>query len=93
MRARIQDWFAYHFGTQYAVPRTTARAKRREPSRLVWFIGEFVRTTGIALVGALVFLVVLIKVLTPKRGQPPVALMFLAALLGSLSGMYFVFLL
>lgn len=86
----MRDWLAGHFSAvQYAVPRVPAK---REPSRLVWFMVEFVKTAGLFLLIAVVFLARVIKVATPARGQPPVALLFLGALLVATSGMLFCFL-
>jgi hypothetical protein len=87
---RVQDWFADHFGTQYAVPQI--KAKKKEPSRLLWFVTEFARTVVIVIIGAMAILPIAAKALTPKRGQPPVALLLLAAFFSSVAGMYFVFL-
>ena len=82
---RLRDWLADHFKfMQYSVPR---KAANREPSRWRWFVVEFVKTAAKFALAAIVFLVYLVKVLTPPRGKPPVALLFLAALLAALSGM------
>lgn len=87
---RLRDWLADHFKfMQYSVPRVSAK---REPSRWRWFVVEFVKTAAKFALAAIVFLVYLVKVLTPPRGQPPVALLFLAALLATISSMLFCFL-
>lgn len=78
---RFRDWCADHFGTQYAVPRVGPR----EPSRWLLLGKEFALTTArwafLGFVGA----IWLIKALSVKRDQIPVALLFLAALLAFLS--------
>lgn len=87
---RLRDWFADHFRfVQYAVPRVPAK---REPSRWGWFAVEFTRTAAQFALAAVLFLVYLVKALTPARGRLPVALLFLAALLAATSGMVFCFL-
>lgn len=89
IRVKIQDWFADHFGTQYAVPRAKPKG---EPSRYVWFALEFAKVAMKASAYIPAFAFVMLLALKPKRGEQPVALLFLAALLCWLAGSVFSFL-
>lgn len=84
----MRDWFADHFGTQYAVP----RAKVGNPSRWWGYGRDFIVTSAKFALIAAVFCIGLGKALSVKEGQQPVALLFLAALLAALSGTMFSFL-
>jgi hypothetical protein len=78
---RFQEWLADHFGFQYPKPRVGPR----EPSRWLLLGKEFALTTArwafLGFVGA----IWLIRALSVRRGQIPVPLLFLAALLALLS--------
>jgi hypothetical protein len=83
---RIQDWFADHFGTQYAVPRV---GNKGDPSRLLWFVVEFGRT-ALMFAGYLLALFLLLhRACRVQPGKMPAAILFGAALLASASGMLF----
>lgn len=85
---RVRDWFADHFGGQYAVP----RVKAKEPSRWWGYGRDFVRVTLKLSLASLIFAVWLIHTSSAKNGRMPVEVLLLAALLAALSGMMFTFL-
>lgn len=89
VRMRMRDWLADRCRwVQYSVPRT----RPRHPS-CWWAYGrDFLITSGKLAIALLSLCILLIKALTPPRGQPPVVLLFLAALLAGLSGMTISFL-
>lgn len=86
---RIQDWLADHFGTQYAVPRVKAAA---EPSRILWFVVEFGRTALLFAGYLLALFLLLHRACRVGPGKMPIAMLFGIALLASVSGMLFCFL-
>lgn len=88
---RIRDWFADHFGAQYAVPRVKPKGPR-QLSKWENFFVEFVKTTSKALGIAFMAIVWGGKNLATRDGKLPVAALLLIALLCAVLSRTFSFL-
>jgi len=87
---RVQDWLADRFKfVQYAVPRVKP-AVRTKPD---WpKVREHLAEVAVG-IGALIVVVhALAKALAPKKGEPPVAILFVLAALAAIPGTLIVFL-
>lgn len=88
---RVQDWLADRFSfVQYAVPRVKPASKARVDWQLMRSHG---RDIAVGAGATLVVIHELAKALTPRKSEPPVAILFVLSAIAAVPGLMIVMLL